>query len=147
MIAHAKNAGISTKEGQLLRAAAVLLALSLMVGECWRSWGIDRPIMLVLDDQIMGGFLIAAAWAFSKQTPLARAAFSAAWGVIAGMLYSSFFGKLFEPSKAQAGNWNLEVLTWLIGFAFAVSVVGLWRSIAYNKTAALCKRLSLHGSD
>ena len=113
----------------VLRIMAVLLALSLMIGESWRSWGVGRPAMLVLDDQLMGGFLIAAAWAAGRETVRTRAAFSAAWGVVAGMLYGSFFGKVFEPAKAQAGNWDMGVLTWLLGVAFLTSLVGLWLSI------------------
>ena len=112
-----------------LRILAVLLALSLMLGEVWRSWGVGRPIMFVMDDQLMGGFLLAAAWAVGKETVRNRIAFAAAWGVNAGMLYGSFFGKVFAPEKAQAGNWDLGILTWLIGLAFAVSLIGLWLSI------------------
>jgi hypothetical protein len=112
-----------------LRIVAILLALSLMIGECWRSWGVGRPVMFVLDDQLMGGFLIAAAWAVRRETVRTRVAFSAAWGVVAGMLYGSFFGKVFEPAKAQAGNWDLGVLTTLLGIAFLVSLVGLWLSM------------------
>jgi hypothetical protein len=112
-----------------LRIIAVILALSLMIGECWRSWGVGRPVMFVLDDQLMGGFLIAGAWAVRRETVRTRAAFSAAWGVVAGMLYGSFFGKVFEPAKAQAGNWNLGVLTMLLGVAFVTSLVGLWFSM------------------
>ena len=112
-----------------LRIVAVLLALSLMIGELWRSWGVGRPVMFVLDDQLMGGFLIVAAWAVGDQTVRTRTAFSAAWGVVTGMLYGSFFGKVFEPATAQAGNWDLGVLTWLIGVAFLTSLIGLWFSM------------------
>lgn len=115
---------------RLLRLAAVLLALSLMIGEAWRSWGVGRPVMFVLDDQLMGSFLIAAAWAVRIDTRTRRAAFAAAWGVTAGMLYGSFFGKVFEPQTADAGNWDLGVLTILIGVAFAVSLIGMVFSIA-----------------
>lgn len=114
---------------KILRAIAVVLALSLMIGECWRSWGVGRPVMFVLDDQLMGGFLIAASWAMKRDTMRNRAAFSAAWGVVVGMLYGSFFGKVFEPATAQAGNWNLGVLTALLGVAFFISLVGLWFSL------------------
>lgn len=120
----------------LLRGAAILLALSLMIGEIWRSWGAGRPVMLVLDDQLMGGFLIVAAWAVSRETLRTRAAFAAAWGVVAGMLYGSFFGKVFEPAKAQAGNWSLGVLTALLGVAFAVSLIGLWASMVIPRAQA-----------
>ena len=112
-----------------IRILAVLLALSLMLGEVWRSWGVGRPIMFVMDDQLMGGFLLAATWAVGKETVRNRIAFAAAWGVNAGMLYGSFFGKVFAPEEAQAGNWDLGILTWLIGLAFAVSLIGLWLSI------------------
>lgn len=109
----------------ILRIVAVLLALSLMIGECWRSWGADRPVVFVLDDQLMGGFLLAAAWAVRSETGLSRAAFSAAWGVVVGMLYGSFFGKVFDPARSDSGNWDFGVLTALIGLAFAVSLLGL----------------------
>lgn len=112
-----------------LRIVAVLLALSLMIGELWRSWGVGRPVIFVLDDQLMGGFLTGAAWAVGDQTIRTRTAFSAAWGVVTGMLYGSFFGKVFEPATAQAGNWDLGVLTWLIGVAFLTSLIGLWFSM------------------
>jgi hypothetical protein len=95
--------------------------------------------MFVLDDQLMGGFLIAAACAVRHESVRTRAAFSAAWGVVAGMLYGSFFGKVFEPASAQAGNWNLGVLTVLLGIAFLVSLVGLWLSMT------LPRQDTLHG--
>lgn len=112
-----------------LRLAAVLLAAALMIGELWRSWGVGRPAAFVLDDQLMGGFLLAAAWAVRDQTIRTRTAFSAAWGVVAGMLYGSFFGKVFDPGSSDPGNWNLGVLAALLGVAFAVALAGLWFSM------------------
>jgi hypothetical protein len=100
-----------------------------MLGEVWRSWGAGRHPLFVLDDQLMGGFLLAAAWAMRVDSRRNRAAFSAAWGVVAGMLYGSFFGKLVEPASSNAGNWNMGVLTALLGIAFATALIGLWFSI------------------
>jgi hypothetical protein len=48
---------------------------------------------------------------------------------VTGMLYGSFFGKVFEHARAQAGNWDLGVLTALLGVAFAVSLAGVWFSM------------------
>jgi hypothetical protein len=45
------------------------------------------------------------------------------------MLYSSFFGKVFEPASANAGNFDLGLLTALIGLAFATAVVGFVWSV------------------
>lgn len=108
-----------------LRLLAVLLGLSLMIGEAWRSWGAGRPAYAWLDDQIMGAMLLAGAWAMARDTLARRAFFAAGWGVNAGMLYGSFFGKLFEPERTNAGNFDLAVLTWLVGLAFAVSIAGM----------------------
>ncbi len=85
--------------------------------------------MFVLDDQLAGGFMLAAAWAMRDDTKRNRAAFSAAWGVAVGMLYGSFFGKVFDPQSAEPGNWNLGVLTALLGFAFVGALAGLWFSL------------------
>ena len=58
-----------------------------------------------------------------------RALFAAGWGANAGMLYGSFFGKLIEPSSSNPGNFDIGLLTWLIGLAWAVSVVGVIASV------------------
>lgn len=117
-----------------LRLLALLLALSLMIGELWRSWGAGRHWLFVFDDQIMGAMLILAAIALRRDTFNRRAFFAAAWGVNAGMLYGSFFGKLVAPQTVNAGNWNMDVLTVLVGVAFVVSLLGLMLSILLPRT-------------
>ena len=113
-----------------LRVLAVLLALSLMIGELWRSSGAGRPFAFVIDDQIIGGFLLVAAYAMRIDTIRTRSAFAAAWGMSAGMLYGSFFGKLVTPETINAGNWDLGILTWLVGLAFVVALLGLAATLA-----------------
>ena len=110
---------------RLLRIAAVILAIGLMGGEAWRSWGAGRPFLFVADDFIMGALLIAGALAVVKDTFARRAFFAAAWGYAAGQLYTSFFSKVVQPEETNAGNWSLDVLTWLVGLAFVVSVAGM----------------------
>ncbi|MEM7663652.1 MAG: hypothetical protein AAF292_15525 [Pseudomonadota bacterium] len=112
-----------------LRLLAVVLALSLMIGELWRSWGAGRPIAFIMDDQIMGAMLLTGAALMQRPTVRRRAFFSAGWAVNAGMLYGSFFGKVFAPQNAEAGNWDLGILTVLIGVAFATAIIGLLWSI------------------
>jgi hypothetical protein len=48
---------------------------------------------------------------------------------------SSFFGKLVAPEQADSGNWNMSVLTVLVGLAFAISVVGTVASVAIRGSA------------
>ena len=108
------------------------LALSLMIGEAIRSWGVGRPIMFVLDDFFMGGLLLLGAILMAKPTLSRWAVFVAGWGSCAGMLYGSFFGKVFDPASSNSGNIDLGVLTALIGVAFVVSLVGLAASIMWK---------------
>ena len=109
---------------KFLRLLAVVLALSLMLGEAYRSWGVGRPVYAWLDDQIMGALLLAGAWLTRVPTSARLAFLAGAWGVNAGMLYGSFFGKVFEPERSTAGNFDLGLLTALIGLAFATAIIG-----------------------
>jgi hypothetical protein len=108
-----------------------------MVGELWRSWGADRPLMLVVDDQIIGALLIAGAWAMKRDTVRRSGFFCAAWGFSAGLLYPSFVGKVLAPEQIDAGNWNVPVLTVLVGLAFGVSVIGMVGSIIAQYARAM----------
>ncbi|NNC73866.1 MAG: hypothetical protein HKN78_13455 [Sphingomonadaceae bacterium] len=112
-----------------LRIIAALLALSLMIGEAWRSWGAGRPVMFWMDDMLMGAMLLAGAWLMGRPSRARHAFFAAAWGVNAGMLYGSFFGKVFAPETTNAGNFDLGLLTVLVGLAFATAVAGMIASI------------------
>lgn len=113
-----------------LRIIAILLALGLMIGEAYRSWGAGRHVTFWIDDQIMGALLIAAAVALRQETPARRALFTGTWGVSAGALYLSFFSKVFEPPElTNAGNMSFGVLAALVGIAFVVSVAGFIASL------------------
>lgn len=114
---------------KILRIWAVLLALSLMIGELWRSWGAGREFVFVVDDQIMGALLIVSAYLLKQETARRRAFFSAAWAFNVGMLYGSFFGKIVNPENTNSGNWDLGLLTGLIGLAFVSAIIGMIASI------------------
>jgi hypothetical protein len=114
---------------KVLRLFAVLLGLSLMIGEAIRSWGQDRPAPAWLDDQLMGALLITSAWLLRKPTPARRALFTGAWGVGVGALYLSFFGKLLEPTGDYSSNIPGGMLTLLIGLAFATAIAGFVASL------------------
>lgn len=114
---------------KFLRVWAVLLALSLMIGELWRSWGAGREFIFVIDDQIMGVLLIWSAYLLKQETLRRRAFFSAAWAFNVGMLYGSFFGKIVRPEDSNPGNWDFGILTALIGLAFVSAIIGMIASI------------------
>ncbi|RGP42102.1 hypothetical protein BPTFM16_02413 [Altererythrobacter insulae] len=116
----------------LQRFLGAALALSLMIGELIRSWGVGRPIMFVLDDFFMGGLLLVGAILMAIPTLTRWAVFVAGWEACAGMLYGSFFGKVFDPASSNSGNLDLGFLTALIGVAFVISLVGLAASITWK---------------
>ncbi|ATY31679.1 hypothetical protein [Sphingomonas psychrotolerans] len=114
---------------KLLRILSVLAALLVMTGEGYRSWGAGRPAVFWMDDMLAGTMMIAAAFLVGRPTFATHSFFSAAWGVAVGMLYGSFFGKLYDPASANPGNFSIGVLTWLLGLAFILSIAGLIASI------------------
>ncbi|MEL6529637.1 MAG: hypothetical protein AAGK01_07320 [Pseudomonadota bacterium] len=116
----------------VLRILGAGLALSLMIGELIRSWGAGRPIMFVLDDFFMGGLLLIGAILMAKPTRIRWGVFVAGWASCAGMMYGSFFGKVFDPASANSGNLDLGLLTALIGVGFAVSLVGLGFTLVWK---------------
>ncbi len=122
---------------RLLRVAAVILALSLMGGEAYRSWGAGRHVAFWVDDMLMGSLLIASAVAVRRETTRRRAWFSGAWGVSLGMLYGSFFSKLYPPPCVEAGNIPIAPLTTLVGVAFATAIVGFVASLVLGHSPNL----------
>lgn len=119
-----------------LRVIAVILALSLIVGESIRSYGQSRPIVFVIDDFLIGGFLILGALLFAADTPRRRATFAAAWAATAGMLYGSFFSKVFpDANTSLQSNIPNDTLTILVGVAFATSLIGMIATLALPEPA------------
>lgn len=113
----------------ILRIIAVIQALSLIFGETFRSWGAGRHWLFVVDDYWISALLLLGAWAMKTDNIRNRALLAAGWGANAGMLYGSFFGKLIEPSSSNSGNFDIGLLTFLVGLAFATSVLGMIASI------------------
>tara|TARA_R110000868_G_scaffold8744_6_gene44736 strand:+ start:5758 stop:6132 length:375 start_codon:yes stop_codon:yes gene_type:complete len=112
------------------RVTAIFLGSTLMIGELFRSWGQQRPLVFVLDDFCIGIPLVATALLMAKDTKPRRAAFAGAWGATAGMLYPSFFGKLVEQDAVGAAtNIPFHTLTAIIGFLFVLSLAGLVASV------------------
>ncbi len=68
------------------RSLAVFRGVLLMGGELYRSWGMSRPLVVVIDDFCIGIPLVVTALLMAKDTFARRAAFAGAWGATAGML-------------------------------------------------------------
>ena len=107
-----------------LRLLGLLLALGLMGGEFWRSWGAGRPLPFVLDDFVFGGLLLAGVVAARPGSARGLRLLAAGFAGCAGMTYGSFFDKLMRPETMETGNWDGGVLTALVGLTFALGVAG-----------------------
>ena len=112
-----------------LRWAGIVGAVAVMSGEAYRSWGVGRPVAFWMDDMLAGAMMIAAAIAVGRPSVATRSFFASAWGVAVGMLYGSFFGKLFAPGSSDPGNFRMGTLTALVGAAFVAAITGLVASI------------------
>ena len=124
--------GEAVKKGNVMsfwRIWAILLGLSLMIGETVRSWGQGRNLLFVVDDFLIGIPLIVTAILMAKPTVTRRCAFSASFAASAGMLYGSFFSKLVDLSHPASSNIEIRLLTTLIGLAFVSSLLGLIASL------------------
>ncbi len=105
------------------RYLTILLALIIMIGELYRSYGDGRHIVWVLDDFFVGSLLIAAAINFTSDSLPKRAFFAGAWGVGLGMIYPSFFASLLDGAAFNSGNLNWKFLLGVKGFGFVMTII------------------------
>jgi peptidoglycan/LPS O-acetylase OafA/YrhL len=112
-----------------LRLFTVLIAVVLMVGEGYRSWGAGRPIATWMDDMVLGALMIGAAWALRVETPRRRALFTGVWGIAVGAVFVSLISKLLDPASIVAGNLQVSVLIGALAIIFASSVVAFAASL------------------
>jgi hypothetical protein len=79
-------------------AAAFVLGMVLPVLEVCRRRMDFSDIPGYLDDFLIGALLFFAARAVVRQRTYSRGLLVAAWGILCGGLWSSFFGQLFRTS-------------------------------------------------
>jgi hypothetical protein len=77
------------------RYLAVVLGVLIPLAETirrWSTWRNDPPALL--DDYILGAFLLYGAWRVGKDVRSGQRFLAAAWAFMCGMAYYSFFGQL-----------------------------------------------------
>jgi hypothetical protein len=62
----------------------------------WSTWRQDPPALF--DDYILGAFLLYGAWRVGKDTRSGQRYLAAAWALLCGMAYGSFFNQLHNIS-------------------------------------------------
>lgn len=110
------------------RNLAILIGIVAPILETIRrrsTWMEYPPAML--DDYLLGGFLLYGAWRVGRNATDGQRFLSAAWGVALGMVFLSFFGHLYDLRAGKIdpapvpSEWVLAVK----GIGFLLAIVGL----------------------
>src|SRR5262245_21662959 len=107
--------------------AAYAMGIALPVLETLRRRTNFETISGYVDDFIAGGLLLYAARAVSRNQPSGPALLVAAWAVLCGGLYNSFFSQL-ERSADVSGLPNATVVV-IKRVLYAIALVALVLSI------------------
>jgi hypothetical protein len=119
-----------------LKAATYVLAACLVAAESYRSWGVDRPILTVLDDWVGAALLAWAAHLTTRPEESSRRIVVAIWGVICGVSLCNFSIKLLMPDRMTPGNLPPTILQALVGLAFLLSFAALILTVVLPRPQA-----------
>jgi hypothetical protein len=123
------KAGAGQRGLRVLQITTYALAVSVVVGETIRSWGVERPFLTVADDWVGAALLAWGAWLTMRPGERPRRIVIAIWGVICGASLSNFAIKLLMPDRMTPGNLPPDVLQALVGAAFVTSLIALVASV------------------
>jgi hypothetical protein len=110
------------------RVLALAFGVLAPVGETvrrWHTWQEFPPALV--DDYLMGAFLLGGAWLVGRDFRRGQPVLAAAWGFTCGLAYGSFFGQwrkfqLGEPDPAPVPSlWVLVIKG--VGFALAIAAL------------------------
>jgi hypothetical protein len=115
------------------RYLAIVLGILTPMLETIRRWSTWRENPLsILDDYILGAFLLFAVWRVTKDARRGQRFLAAAWGFFCGTAYLSFTGQLYfnrlgiaDPAPISS-NWVAVIKG--VGLAIGVTclVLSLW---------------------
>jgi hypothetical protein len=111
------------------RKSAYVMGVALPVLEVARRRTDFSTISGYLDDFAAGGLLLLAASLVSRGHPRGRAALVAAWGILCGGLYNSFFGQLESARSTDVSGLPSAVVIAVKGALYCVALYALYRSV------------------
>jgi hypothetical protein len=109
-------------------AAARVAGVMVPLFEACRRWNDWRHLSkwpFILDDFVMGGLLLFAAWKAQRRPSQGRLWLAAAWAFACGMMYGSFFGQLVSLAEPDPSGMAPAAMVTLKGLYLAVCVAGL----------------------
>jgi hypothetical protein len=110
-------------------AAAYAMGIGLPLLETLRRRTNFDTIAGYVDDFIAGAFLLYAARAVSRGRPNGPVLLVAAWAVLCGGLYSSFFWQLESTAPTDVSGVGNATVVAIKGGLYAIALAGLFLSL------------------
>lgn len=110
------------------RISAVVLGVFVPIAETVRRWSTWQEAPLALfDDYILAALVLYGAWMVGRDFRRGQCFLAAAWGIVCGVGYGSFFGQLHrlqqgEPDPAPIPSAWVAVIK---GALFALAILAL----------------------
>ena len=117
--------------------AAFVFGIALPVLEAARRRTSFHPLPAYLDDFVIGGILLVAAWSVTRGKTYGPALLACAWGTLCGGLWASFFGQLASTDPTDISGLPNGVVVGIKGVAYAVALFAAFlavRSAAGERT-------------
>jgi hypothetical protein len=109
--------------------AAYVMGVALPVLEMLRRRTNFETISGYVDDFIAGGLLLYAARAVSRKKPSGPVLLVAAWAVLCGGLYNSFFYQLESSASHDVSGLANVTVVLVKGVLYAIALAGLALSV------------------
>jgi peptidoglycan/LPS O-acetylase OafA/YrhL len=109
--------------------AAYVMGIALPLLEVLRRRTNFETISGYVDDFIAGGLLLYAARAVSRKEPRGPVLLVAAWAVLCGGLYGSFFHQLESGASHDVSGLANATVVLVKGVLYTVALVGLGLSV------------------
>ncbi|MFO0984505.1 MAG: hypothetical protein U1E76_22725 [Planctomycetota bacterium] len=108
--------------------AAYCVGVLLPVAEVCRRRTDFSNIPAYVDDFLIGGILVFAAWSVAKGRRAGRVLLAVAWAAFCGGMYYSFFGQLAGEGHRDTSGWSSWLVVGVKGALFLVGIFALVRS-------------------
>lgn len=115
--------------------AAYVMGVTLPLLETIRRGTNFDNIPAYVDDYLIGAFLLLAARAVASGRPKGQAMLVAAWGVLCGGFYGSFFGQIYSSAPDVSGLANGLVIV-VKGALYLIAIAALICSVRGSQMPA-----------
>ena len=109
--------------------AAYGVGLLLPIAEVARRRTDFSNIPAYADDFLIGGLLLLAAWAASRQHPAGNVLLVVGWAAFCGGMYYSFFAQLSQVAGADISGLSGSSVVLVKGILFAIGILSVIRSV------------------